>query len=208
MKNLLKILILTLLLINCKNNTSELDTRELNNFEITNEFKLEFLNAILADSSEFRLLNNKKELISNFPITTPPFLPIDPKNKKRSITHSQFISDTLKIKDIKFVTEQFQNNKGFSISEIKKYGYNIIDVKQYIENEIKWDSINKIAEKYYTENKLENYYSFLNITKPLFNKEQNLAYIRIRLGPKGMTRIYEKQNDLWNVKYEFGNWVE
>lgn len=209
MKSKIIFIILTLILVSCKQtNKSESQTRALTQVEITDEFKLEFLTQILSDNSKTRILFNKKELISNLSINIPPTLPVDLKNPKQTISHSEFISDTLKINDIDFVKGQFQKNKDFDISKIKEYGFNVIDIKKYTDNEIEWDSINKIAEKYYAENSLENIYSVLHITKPIFNKELNLAYVRIRQGSGGMTRIYEKKNGIWKLKYELDNWVE
>jgi hypothetical protein len=208
-KTVFKILILTLILISCRqNNKSELQASELTQIKITDEFKLEFLTQILSDSSKSRLLFDKRELISNLPAMVPPQLPIDPKNRTRTISHFEFISDTLKINDIDFVREQFRENKDFDISRLEKNGFKIIDVEKFRENGIQWDSINKIAEKYYEENKMIDFYSFLHITKPIFNKELNLAYVRIRPGSGGMTRIYEKKNGIWRMKYEFDEWVE
>ncbi|CAL2101522.1 conserved protein of unknown function [Tenacibaculum sp. 190130A14a] len=208
-KTVLKILILTLILFCCRqNNKSESIAGELTKIEITDEFKLEFLTQILLDSSKSRLLFDKRELISNLPAMVPPKLPIDPNSSSRTISHSEFISDTLKINDIDFVRKQFRENKDFDISTIGKNGFKVIDVEKYRENEVQWDSINKIADKYYEENKMIDFYSFLHITKPIFNKELNLAYVRISLGFGGMTRIYEKQNGIWQMKYEFDNWIE
>ncbi|WP_157814081.1 hypothetical protein [Olleya sp. Bg11-27] len=205
----LKIIILNLILISCKqNNKSELNTRELTQIKITDEYKLEFLNQIFSDSSKSRIIFDKKELISNLSISIPPTLPMDLKNPNQTISHSEFISETLKINDIDFVKGQFQKNKDFDISKIKEYGFNVIDIKKYTDNEIEWDSINKIAEKYYAENSLENIYSVLYITKPIFNKELNLAYVRIRQGSGGMTRVYEKKKGIWKLNYELDNWVE
>lgn len=207
-KNILKILILTLILISCRqNNKSESQAREITQIEITDEFKLEFLTQILSDSSKSRLLLDKRELISNLPAKVPPQLPIDPKNPNQTISHFEFISDTLKINDIDFVRKQFRENKDFDISRLEKNGFKVIDVEKYIENEIQWDSIDKIAEKYYEENKMIYSYSFLQITKPIFNKELNLAYVRFSHGSGGMTRIYEKQNGIWRMKYQFDEWI-
>ena len=196
-------------MISCrKNNKSESRANQLTQIKITDEFKLEFLTQILSDTSKSRLLFDKRELISNLPAVVPPQLPIDPKNPSRAISHLEFISDTLKINDIDFVRKQFRENKDFDISRLKEIGFKIIDVETYRENEIQWDSINKIAEKYYEENKMIDFYSFLHITKPIFNKELNLAYLRIRSGSGGMTRIYEKKNGVWRMKYEFDEWIE
>ncbi|MEP4910655.1 MAG: hypothetical protein ABJS57_16370 [Algibacter sp.] len=209
MKSKITFIILTLILVSCKQtNKSESQTHKLTQIEITDKFKLEFLNQILSDSSKFKIILDKKVLISNFSINIPPTLPVDKNNPQHTISHSEFISDTLKINDIDFVKGQFQKNKSFDISRIKEYGFNVIDIKKYTENKIDWDSINKIEEKYYTENSDANIYSILYITKPIFNKELNLAYVRIRQGSGGMTRIYEKQNEIWRMKYEFDEWVE
>ena len=196
-------------MISCRqNNKSEAQTRELTQIEITDEIRLEFLTQILSDSSKSRLLFDKRELISNLPAMVPLQLPIDPKNRNRTISHFEFISDTLKINDIDFVREQFKENKDFNISRLEKNGFKVIDVEKYRKNEIQWDSIDKIAEKYYEENQMIDFYSFLHITKPLFNKELNLAYVRFRSGSGGMTRIYAKRNGIWKMKYEFDEWVE
>jgi hypothetical protein len=209
MKSKITFIILTLILVSCKQtNKSESQTRELTQIEITDEFKLEFLTQILSDSSKSRLLFDKRELISNLPAMVPPQLPIDQKSRTQTISHFEFISDTLKINDIEFVRKQFRENKGFDISGLEKNGFKIIDIEKFRGNEIQWDSINKIAEKYYEENKMIDFYSFLHITKPIFNKELNLAYVRMRLGSGGMTRIYEKRNEIWRMKYEFDEWVE
>ncbi|SNQ44834.1 hypothetical protein CL8139_70002 [Cellulophaga lytica] len=70
-------------MISCKqNNKTELNTRELTQIEITDEYKLEFLNQILSDNSKSRIIFDKKELISNLSINIPPTLPIDLKKSK------------------------------------------------------------------------------------------------------------------------------
>lgn len=196
-------------MISCRqNNKSESQAIELTQIEITDEFKLEFYNQILSDSSDSRLLFDKRELITNWPEMTPPILPIDPKNYSKTISHAEFISDTLKINDVDFVRKQFKENQDFDFLNLEKNGFKVIDVKGLKENQIEWDSIDKIAEKYYEENKMIDFYSFFHITKPIFNKNLNLAYVRIRSGSGGMTRIYEKKNGIWRVKYEFDVWVE
>lgn len=53
-----------------------------------------------------------------------------------------------------------------------------------------------------------NYFSYLTLTKPIFNKDLNLAYVRIKLGSGGMSRIYQNINGTWVIKYEFDEYVE
>ncbi|MDA0176213.1 hypothetical protein OOZ35_01775 [Mesoflavibacter profundi] len=175
---------------------------------ISNKFKIDFLVQILSDTTESKLLNDKRELVSNFTIVVPPSLPIDPINKNKSINLSQYISDTLNINDIEFVKQQFIDNKRFSFNQLSNKGFNVIDIEKYYSNNIKWDSINKIASNYYKKENMKKYFSYLSITKPIFNRELNLAYVRIRLGSGGMSRIYKKVNGTWDVKYEFDEYVE
>jgi len=184
---------------------------KIHNLELTtfnDSVKLEFLNQILSDTSKTKLIFDKKELISNIPSLVPPILPIDINNPKKTISHANFISDTLKINDIEFVKNQMVENKQFDLSRISELGFNIIDIKAHSKQGISLDSIDKLAEKYYIENKIPKYSSILYISKPIFNKELNLAYIRIRHGSGGKTRMYEKLDERWNLKYEFGEWVE
>lgn len=56
--------------------------------------------------------------------------------------------------------------------------------------------------------KMNDFNSFLYETKPIFNKELNLAYMRIRPSSGRMTRIYEKRSGNWELKYKFDEWIE
>jgi len=208
-KHVFKILIFSLILINCNGKSkSKTDIDVLIKTEITNNFKLEFLNQILSDSSETKLIYDKKELISNHPLLPPSFLSLDLENLTQSISHADFISETLNVFDVDFIEKQFAKNKQFDLSKISKFGFNVIDIRSYMESGVKLDSITKIAKKYYEKNNIKNYSRVFYITKPIFNKELNLAYIRIGHGPSGMTLIYERRNNTWNQKYKIDKWVE
>ncbi|MFC4740221.1 hypothetical protein ACFO3U_09480 [Flavobacterium ponti] len=61
------------------------------------------------------------------------------------------------------------------------------------------------------ENKKYNFepkYDLLTISKPLFNKQQNLAYIRFQRGFGGETVLFEKKNNKWKFKEILSSWVE
>lgn len=193
-------ILISIQIISCK--------KKSNSELINNEFKIDFLVQILSDTTESKLLNDKRELVSNFTMVVPPNLPIDSINKNKSIKLSQYISDTLNINDIEFVKQQFINNKRFSFNQLSNKGFNVIDIEKYYTNNIKWDSINKIVSNYYKKNNMINHFSYLTLTKPIFNRDLNLAYVRIRLGSGGMSRIYQNVNGTWNVKYEFDEYVE
>jgi hypothetical protein len=51
-------------------------------------------------------------------------------------------------------------------------------------------------------------YSFLKFTIPIFNKNQNLAYMRFQRGSSGEAIILEKIEDHWIRKIKLYEWVE
>ena len=174
--------------------------------EITNEFKLEFLNQILSDTIELKIISSKQQLISNRALLPPPLLPISSANSKKTVKHSKFISDKLNINDTTFVLKQFKSNKKMNLNELSNFGYRIYDMDLHLfKDEI---PINVIHKQIDSLNERKNSYSFLSITKPIFNKKQNLAYIRIGQSMGGKTLILEKENRKWNIKETLDEWVE
>lgn len=175
---------------------------------ITNEFKINFLNEILSDTIGLKLIISKNRLISNIPILPPPILPIK-KDTKMSIKHSEFISKELKVDDIAFIQEQMKNNSEFDLNNLKRYKYQILDLKKYKkENQnFAWGSIDSIIINYNNE-KQNNGFGFFSISKPIFNKKLNLVYLRVRDGMGGYTIILEKKHQKWRKKTLFGEWVE
>lgn len=116
-------ILISIQIISCK--------KKSNTELISNKFKTDFLVQILSDTTESKLLNDKRELVSNFTMVVPPNLPNDPINKNKSIKLSQYISDTLNINDVEFVKQQFIDNKSFSFNLLSNQGFNIIDIEKY-----------------------------------------------------------------------------
>jgi hypothetical protein len=174
---------------------------------ISNEFKLEFLNEILSDTTELKILVSKKQLISNAGsgYMTPPFLPTDVKNLKNSISYTKFISDTLNIKDTIFVKQQRIDNAELDLNKLEDFGFKIFDLKSLLKRETPYNSIIELADSL---NIGTNNYSYVKFSIPIFNKEKNLAYMRISQGSSGAALILEKENGKWKRKYEIYNWVE
>ncbi len=146
-------------------------------------------------------------MISNFGsgYMSPPILPLDPKNPRKTISHTKFISDTLNIMDTVFVKQQRMDNTKLDLNKLADYGFEIFDLKGLVENKVSYNSI--LGKVDSLNNGTENY-SFLKFSVPVFNKEKNLAYIMLSQGSGGETIILEKVNGKWTKKYEFNNWVE
>ncbi len=93
-----------------------------------------------------------------------------------------------------------------NLNELSNFGYRIYDMDLHLfKDEI---PINVIHKQIDSLNERKNSYSFLSITKPIFNKKQNLAYIRIGQSMGGKTLILEKENRKWNIKETLDEWVE
>lgn len=178
--------------------------------QVSSEFILEFLNEILADTSESSYFDSKVQLVSNYSIMLPDrFLNgtiEDPSKEFYSLV--DYISFHLKTEDTSYVFNQFQQNKELNLNKLSKYGYKMFDNKKCFDNNLKNDSILKLI---IIENKKYNFvpkYDLLTVSKPLFNKQQNLVYIRFQRGFSGETVIFEKKNNKWKFKEILSSWVE
>lgn len=175
--------------------------------EISDEFKLEFLNEILSDTTDLKILMSRKQLISNFGsgYMMPPILPRDPKNSEKTISLTKFIADTLHIMDTTFVNQQRINNAKLDLDRLADFGFRIFDLKQLVQKEVPYNLILKMADSLNAETAK---YSFVKFSIPIFNKEKNLAYIMLAQGSEGKTLILERVGNRWRRKYELNNWVE
>ncbi len=173
--------------------------------KLTNQFKLEFLNDILSDTTDLRILSSKSQLVSNYPYIVPPHLPINPINQQKSISHVKFISEALQVLDTMFVKNQIMNNEALDLSELSSYGFNVFDLKSRIEDEVPY---NDILDEIDSLNKGMENYSLLKISKPVFNEKGSLVYIRIEQGSGGSSYILENKNGKWSKKYHLEMWVE
>ncbi|TXE07946.1 hypothetical protein ES711_11015 [Gelidibacter salicanalis] len=196
MKKTLQILF-TLIFISCLENKKELIQTEL---KITNEFKIEILNQILSDTIDLKLMRSKEMYLSNYDGIPPPVLPMDTKRSGYSITHSEYIAQQLGVNDVEFIKKQMADNKRFDLNKLSEYGFNILDVKGYLDKEIYYS---KILEK--TEN--QKYYGFFTVSIPIFNKSLNKAYIRT-MDFGGETLLLKKINDKWLIDKKIDSWID
>ena len=199
---------LILLILILVNNSCNVETEK--EIEITEKFKLEFLNDILSDTINIKILSSKDQLISNTPqLHRPIYISLKNPNPYpvQNFNHVKFISDTLDIKDTLFVKSQFESNESLKLDELEQFGFQIFDMEDVHERQEKIGYF-EIDEEIDSINRGKKSSSILSISKPIFNKELNLAYVRIRHGSSGETLILEKENKKWKVKYTIGKWVE
>lgn len=183
--------------------------KELVEVKVSNEFKLDFLNEILSDTSESRYFKSKVQLVSNFAymIRDVDFLEENIEEIKFN-SLVEYKADILNTKDTLFIKNQIEDNKKLDLNNLSNYGYKIFDFKKCLMDNINYDSIYKRIELTKIRNGLNLNSTLLMIDKPTFNKELNLAYIRFQEGSGGETVLFEKKNNKWKFKEIISSWVE
>ncbi|WP_169815748.1 hypothetical protein, partial [Pseudotamlana agarivorans] len=121
------------------------------------------------------------------------------------VSYNKFISENLNIKDTTYVIRQRKENLKLNLNQLSKYGFNVFDLKGYAERNVPYNSILEMIDSLNqgTEN-----YNLVKFTKPIFNKNKSLAYIRILHGSDGKSLILEKNNGKWRKKIELESWIE
>ena len=166
--------------------------------QVSSEFILEFLNEILSDKSESRYFKNEVQLISNFAPMVRDFDYIhDYLEGKKINSLINYKADILQTKDTTFIKNQLENKHNFNLNLLSKYGYKIFDFKKCFDDGISLLSIDRKIESENVKNGFEINSPLLMIEKPTFNKDLNLAYVRIKIGDDGKKVLFKKKNSKW-----------
>ncbi|WP_233558631.1 hypothetical protein [Aquimarina sp. BL5] len=194
MKNLLKLLILNLIFISCKDE-SKVRLTELKNQDV--EKTTELITQIFEDEKKGFLFTNcitEKARGVNRPMVSD---------------FDEYVKNHLKIKDSIHYNLQLESYKKFILTSDITKGKNILTQSQFKEFERK-SELGEFKFWDWLENNCSDGYS--SISKPIFNENYTLAYIQIgtvcgSLCGGGEERIYEYINGTWIEKENFGNWV-
>jgi hypothetical protein len=203
MKKTLFTLIILVLFWNC----SDKKKVEQTQIHIENEVKAEFLNEILSDTINLKLLPDQNIMISdfNFLPNFPQSVPINGEYAK--VTEIEFLSHHLKENDTVFIKRQIKSNKDFNLTDLSKFGYRILNTSELLKNGNSVYELSSIVLKNQTEtDTLYNGY-FMLIDKPIFNKDLDKAYLSVNGLHSGTEYIFTKENGSWS-KNEIGSWVE
>lgn len=200
MKKTFSIVIISLILFtSCKEKDIEISIEEN---EITNEFRLQFLNEVLSDTIGLKLISSKSDLISNVNIIPPSVFYY---NEKEFYKESHYISEVLEINDTLFVQKQFELNPSFSFDDLSKFGFKVFDVNSMIKS--------GKGHHYILDEVSSNYQDYKNcyllfLSKPIFNRSRSKAYMTYGCGSEGTTVIFSKRNNVWEIEKEINSWVE
>lgn len=179
---------------------------------------------MFSDTVDIQILHSKSEIISNFGkgYMSPP-LSMD-RDMIKTITGSDFsyrtaystentdlnelelISNSLSEPDTSFIQKQRKSVSTIDFNELSTYGFRILDVKEMSRNNYSYENILESADS--INQKTGNYSFVLKFTIPIFNKEKNLAYIRLEKDGSGEAIILEQKECGWKRNIQLYEWVE
>ena len=186
--------IFALLFVGCNFNYE----KAVSQTEITN-----FISDILSDTTNLKIMESKKTLISNFDFT--PELPIEFEGYQT--TRTQYISEILEEKDTLFIFNQINSKVKIDYNQLEKEGFQIFDLCSYSKADFTIEEIKKLASKLNETNNLKYGDYFLMMKKPIFNKKRNKVVLNVNSIGSGHEYLLEKKGNNWK-KTRISFWVE
>lgn len=199
MKNII-ILIVSVLLLSCVDGNKSHKT-----VSVENSDKLKFLNAILSDTIDFKLLTYQGIMISDFNYIAKLPKSIYQNEHKHSVTEVQYLSHHLNEADTSFIHQQIEDNVKFDLGLLSQHGFNVLNTKELLKN---GTSILDLCDMVKDRNLyFEDEPCYVLLDKPIFNKKMNRAYMMINTPHSGKEFLFSKENGMWTKK-EISSWVE
>lgn len=187
--------ILVFLLISCKTD----DNSFIKESEMTN-----LISEILSDTTNLKIIDSKKTLVSNLDFT-PSFKPIQIEGYK--ITETKYLCDILEENDTLFIYNQITSKNKIDFNTLEKKGFKIFDLCKYSNENFTFEQIKNEAQRLNTINGLNYGDYFLMIKNPIFNKKRNKAVLKVNHIGSGKEYLLVKENNIWS-KNRISSWVE
>src|SRR5690606_31013954 len=116
----------------------------------------------------------------------------------KKVSRIDYLSYHLNEKDTSFLREQI-NQENDLIAHLSKYGFQVLNSQELLEEGTSLDSIDKIAEERSRQNKTPGERDYIMIDKPVFSKDLNRLYLKIagyNYGYEyGYEYVFTKSND-------------
>ena len=186
--------IFAILLVSCETDKEN----AVSQAEITN-----FISEILSDTTNLKIMESKKTLISNFDFT--PELLIEFEGYQT--TRTQYISEILEEKDTLFIFNQINSKVKIDFNQLEKESFQIFDLIHYTKADFTIEEIKKEASKLNESNSLKYGDYFLMMKKPIFNKKRNKVVLNVNSIGSGHEYLLEKKGNNWK-KTRISFWVE
>lgn len=183
-------------ILSCNKDKSKI----VNDDSVSDEECIQFLNEVLSDTINLKLIPSKKVIISNCDFHKWNL------SNFEDYSELDFFYELLKENDTTFINKQMDNLDCFKVTELKNFGFQIYNFKK-IFDKIEYDSIPKEIEKINISNGNPQFGDvFFMLQRPIVNKNRDKVILRIDYMTSGITYLLSKKNNTWEKK-KVGGWM-
>ena len=191
------LLLIGFVFISCKEDKSKV----VNDVSVSDEECIQFLNEVLSDTVNLKLIPSKRIIISNCDFHRWIF------SEFEVYSDYEILYELLEDKDAAFVKNQIDTLNCFKTTELKNFGFQIYNFKK-IFDKVEYDSIPREIEKINISNGNPEFgEGFIMLQRPIFNKKRNKVLLRIDYMTSGVDYLLSKKNNSWEKK-KVGGWME
>ncbi len=182
--------------ISCKDDKSKVDSDD----SVSDEECIQFLNEVLSDTINLKLIPSKKVIISNCDFHKWNL------SNFEDYSELDFFYELLEENDTTFINKQMDNLDCFKTTKLKNFGFQIYNFKKVLDN-VEYDSIPRKIEKINIQNGNPEFGdAFIMLQRPIFNKKRNRVLLRVDYMYSGVEYLLSKKNNSWEKK-KVGAWM-
>ena len=190
------LLLIGFVFISCKDDKSRIVNDDL----VSDQECIQFLNEVLSDTVNLKLIPSKRIIISNCDFHRWNLSAFE------NYSDYDFLYELLEEKDTVFVKNQIDTLKCFRTTELKNFGFQIYNFKKVLDK-VEYDSIPKEIEKINISNGNPEFGdAFIMLQRPIFNKKRNKVLLRVDYMYSGVEYLLSKKNNSWEKK-KVGAWM-
>ena len=190
------LLLIGFVFISCKDDKSRIVNDDL----VSDQECIQFLNEVLSDTVNLKLIPSKRIIISNCDFHRWNF------SRFENYSDYEILYELLEEKDTVFVKNQIDTLDCFKTNELKKFGFQIYNFKKVLDS-VEYDSIPRKIEKINIQNGNPEFGdAFIMLQRPIFNKKRNRVLLRVDYMYSGEKFLLTKKNNTWEKK-KVGAWM-
>ena len=169
--------------ISCKDDKSRIVNDDL----VSDQECIQFLNEVLSDTVNLKLIPSKRIIISNCDFHRWNLSAFE------NYSDYDFLYELLEEKDTVFVKNQIDTLKCFKTTELKNFGFQIYNFKKIFDN-VEYDSIPREIEKINISNGNPEFGDgFIMLQRPIFNRKRDKILLRIDYMNSGIDYLLSKK---------------
>ena len=176
-------LLIFFVFISCKEDKSKVVSNDL----VSDKECIQFLNEVLSDTVNLKLIPSKRIIISNCDFHRWNLSAFE------NYSDYDFLYELLEEKDTAFVKNQIDTLKCFKTTELKNFGFQIYNFKK-IFDKVEYDSIPREIEKINISNGNPEFGDgFIMLQRPIFNRKRDKILLRIDYMNSGIDYLLSKK---------------